>query len=147
MVPHDVFVEEFSTNSELDSEVHTSVETDFVFLFRSGAHILLNNGIELQLQNTRMVNHRNCICLLAGVRHQGRRIESLRKGVSAQSDTLVRESPKRWRISFAHGWLTPDGIQHRCMSSTDQGKRKPHHFVMLNNLKPFTLLSTEAHAI
>ena len=146
MVPHDVFVEEFSTNSELDSEVHTSVESDFVLVFRSDAHILLNNGIELQVQNTRMANHRNCICLLAGVGHQGRRIESLRK-VSAQSDTLVRESPKRWRISFAHGRLTPDGLQHRCMSSTDEGKRRPYHFVMLNNLKPFTLLSREAHAI
>ena len=61
---------------------------------------------------------------------------------------IVRRScPTRWRTEFAHGRLTPDGLQHRCMSSTDQGKQTAYHFLMLNNLKPFTLLSREAHAI
>ena len=147
MVPHDVFVGEFSTNSELDSEVHTSVESDFALVFRSDAHIELNNRIDLHVQNKRMANHRKCICLLGGVGHQGRRTESKRKGVSAQSDTLVCESPKRWRISFAHGRLTPDGLQHRGMSSTNRGKRTPNHCLMLKNLKLSTPWSTEAHAI
>ena len=98
MVPHDVFVGEFSTNSELDSERHTSVESDFALVFRSDAHILLNNGIELHVQNKRMANHRKCICLLGGVGHQGRRTESLRKG----GICIVRHACLRVTEALAH---------------------------------------------
>ena len=65
--------------------------------------------------------------------------------VSAHSDALVCESPKRWRIAFAHFGLTPDGLQHRGKSSTNRGKRTPNRCLMLKNLKPSTPLSRKAH--
>ena len=61
---------------------------------------------------------------------------------------IVRRScPTRWRTEFAHGRLTPDGLQHRGMSSKNRGKQTPNHCLMLNKLNLFTLLSREAHAI
>ena len=71
---------------------------------------------------------------------------NFRTVVSACPDALVCESPKPWRTAFAHGMLTPDGLQHLGMSSTDLGLQKPSQFLMLKNLKPSTPLSREAHA-
>ena len=70
----------------------------------------------------------------------------LRTVVSACPDALVCESPKPWRTAFAHRRLTPDGLQHLGMSSTDLRLQKPSHVLMLKNLKPSTPLRREADA-
>ena len=66
--------------------------------------------------------------------------------VSARSDALVCESPKRWRSAFALLVLAPDGLQHIGASSTNRGKRTPNHCLMLKKLKLSIPWSTEAHA-
>ena len=66
--------------------------------------------------------------------------------VSARSDALVCESPKRWRIAFADFGLTPDGLQHSGASSKNRGQRTPNHCLMLKKLKLSIPWSTEAHA-